>query len=119
MRTRLFAAVPALAGGASSSSEAAAGGAAAEAGKTEAEARTPGPGGQRLESQSTGTAQSGAQTGGAMGEEEIRSRLRDQGFADVTDLRLEGEAYQATAMKDGKLVTLQIDPKTGQVIGSE
>ena len=54
-----------------------------------------------------------------MSEEEIRDRLKDQGFADVTGLRREGDAYQATAKTDGKLVTLRIDPNTGEVTGSE
>ena len=45
----------------------------------------------------------------------IRSMLEKQGYADVRNIRREGDAYIATATKGGEAVTVRVDPQLGQI----
>ena len=48
-------------------------------------------------------------------EARIRSMLEKQGYANVQNIRREGDAYTATATKDGEGVNIRIDPQLGQI----
>lgn len=48
-------------------------------------------------------------------EARIRSMLEKQGYANVQNIRREGDAYTATATKDGAGVNIRIDPQLGQI----
>jgi peptidase YpeB-like protein len=64
---------------------------------------------------------SGAGTSGSSGAgktlaaDEVRKHLQHDGYRNVRDLRIEGDAYSATATKGGKSYKLQVDPQTGNV----
>src|SRR5690554_3720810 len=53
--------------------------------------------------------------GEVMSEEEIRRKLREEGYLEVTELRLQGPSYEAKAVKDGRTVNLTVDAKTGSI----
>lgn len=48
-------------------------------------------------------------------EEQIRDRLRLEGYEQITELELLGVNYQAKAVKDGKSLNLTVDAATGSV----
>lgn len=45
----------------------------------------------------------------------MRQKLVQEGYSNVSDIKKQGNMYQAKAMKDGKSVTLNIDAQTGRV----
>ena len=57
----------------------------------------------------------GSAAGKAMAADQIRKRLQRDGYRNVRDVRMEGDAYSATASKGGKSYKLQVDPQTGNV----
>lgn len=54
-------------------------------------------------------------TGQVLNEDEIRQKLREEGYQEVTELRLQGPSYEAKAVKDGRSVNLTVDARTGSV----
>lgn len=48
-------------------------------------------------------------------ESRIRSMLEAQGYANVTNIRRDGDAFVASATKDGLPVTVRVDPQLGQI----
>ena len=46
---------------------------------------------------------------------QIQARLQSSGFDNVSNLKRQGDAYNATATKDGQPVKLQIDANSGRV----
>jgi hypothetical protein len=50
-----------------------------------------------------------------LSEEQIRDRLRLEGYEQITELELLGVNYQAKAVKDGKSLNLTVDAATGSV----
>jgi hypothetical protein len=50
-------------------------------------------------------------------ETNVLNLLSAKGFTQITDLQQNGNAYSATAMKDGKQMHVTIDPQTGAVSG--
>jgi Peptidase propeptide and YPEB domain len=55
------------------------------------------------------------QPGHVLNEDEIRQKLREEGYAEVTELRLQGPSYEAKAVKDGRNVNLTVDARTGSI----
>lgn len=55
------------------------------------------------------------QTGRVLSEDEIRGKLREEGYPEVTELRLQGPSYEAKAVKDGRKVNLTVDARTGSI----
>jgi hypothetical protein len=50
-----------------------------------------------------------------LSEEQIRDRLRLEGYEQITEMELLGVNYQAKAVKDGKSLNLTVDAATGSV----
>ena len=48
-------------------------------------------------------------------ESSIEDRLKKEGYSDVSDVKRDGDKYQASAKKDGKNYKLEIDAKDGKV----
>ncbi len=55
------------------------------------------------------------QPGLVLSEDEIRQKLREEGYPEVTELRLQGPSYEAKAVKDGRNVNLTVDARTGSI----
>jgi Peptidase propeptide and YPEB domain len=55
------------------------------------------------------------QPGLVLNEDEIRQKLREEGYAEVTELRLQGPSYEAKAVKNGRNVNLTVDARTGSI----
>lgn len=55
------------------------------------------------------------QPGLVLSEDEIRQRLREEGYPEVTELRLQGPSYEAKAVRDGRTVNLTVDARTGSI----
>jgi hypothetical protein len=55
------------------------------------------------------------QSGTILSERDIRMKLQADGYANVSDLKREGNKYSAMAMKDGRKVSLSVDARTGAV----
>ena len=55
------------------------------------------------------------QPGLVLSEDEIRQKLREEGYAEVTELRLQGPSYEAKALRDGRNVNLTVDARTGSI----
>jgi hypothetical protein len=55
------------------------------------------------------------QPGKVLGEDEIRQKLREEGYTEVTELRLQGPSYEAKAIKDGRNINLTVDARTGSI----
>jgi uncharacterized membrane protein YkoI len=55
------------------------------------------------------------QPGHVLSEDEIRQKLREEGYPEVTELRLQGPSYEAKAVKDGRNVNLTVDARTGSI----
>jgi len=53
--------------------------------------------------------------GQVLNEDQIRQKLREEGYSDVTELRLQGPSYEAKATKDGRRVNLTVDARTGSI----
>lgn len=51
----------------------------------------------------------------AASEARIRAMFEKQGYTNVQNIRKEGDAYTATAMKGGESVNLRLDPQLGQI----
>jgi hypothetical protein len=58
---------------------------------------------------------SGLRAGEVMNEEQIRQKLREEGYSEVTELQLQGPSYEAKAIKDGRNVNLTVDARTGSI----
>jgi hypothetical protein len=46
---------------------------------------------------------------------DVETKLEKQGYTDVSDVKKVGDKFEATAMKDGKSVKVEVDPATGMV----
>jgi hypothetical protein len=46
---------------------------------------------------------------------ELQTRLQQQGYTDIQNLRRDGKRVTATATKDGQTAQLAVNPTTGQV----
>jgi hypothetical protein len=55
------------------------------------------------------------QPGKVLSEDEIREKLREEGYLEVTELSLQGPSYEAKAVKDGRTVNLTVDARTGSI----
>ena len=55
------------------------------------------------------------QPGQVLSEDAIREKLRQEGYPEVTELRLQGPSYEAKAVKDGRKVNLTVDARTGSI----
>ena len=55
------------------------------------------------------------QPGPVMSEDEIKARLHEEGYSDVSDLLLQGPSYEAKAQKDGRKYNLTVDARTGAI----
>lgn len=53
--------------------------------------------------------------GEVLNEDQIRQKLLEEGYSEVTELRLQGPSYEAKATKDGRNVNLTVDARTGSV----
>jgi hypothetical protein len=70
----------------------------------------------RARSDETGAGTSGGSSAGKpMAADQIRKRLQHDGYRNVHDVKMDGDAYSAMASKGGKSYKLQIDPQTGNV----
>ena len=55
------------------------------------------------------------QTGPVMSEADIKARLAEEGYTDITELQLQGPSYEAKAQKDGRKYNLTVDARTGNI----
>jgi uncharacterized membrane protein YkoI len=55
------------------------------------------------------------QTGPVLNETEIKARLAEEGYTEVTELQLQGPSYEAKALKDGRKYNLTVDARTGNI----
>lgn len=55
------------------------------------------------------------QPGPVMSADEIKARLQEEGYTEVTDLLLQGPSYEAKAQKDGRKFNLTVDARTGAI----
>jgi hypothetical protein len=55
------------------------------------------------------------QPGPVMSADEIKARLQEEGYTEVTDLMLQGPSYEAKAQKDGRKYNLTVDARTGAI----
>ncbi len=53
--------------------------------------------------------------GHVLNEDQIRQKLQEEGYSEVTELRLQGPSYEAKATKDGRNVNLTVDARTGSI----
>jgi uncharacterized membrane protein YkoI len=53
--------------------------------------------------------------GPVMSADEIKARLQEEGYTDVSDLVLQGPSYEAKAQKDGRRFNLTVDARTGAI----
>lgn len=51
----------------------------------------------------------------AASEARIRAMLEKQGYGDVQNIQKQGDAYIATATKEGERVQVRVDPQLGQI----
>jgi hypothetical protein len=85
------------------------------AGSVAAQAPSGAPPAQTPGSGATSPSQTVPQPGLVLNEDEIRKKLREEGYAEVTELRLQGPSYEAKAVKDGRNVNLTVDARTGSI----
>lgn len=52
-------------------------------------------------------------------ETQVENLLAEQGFEDVREVRTEEGRYRARADRDGTTYTLEVDPRTGRILGRE
>jgi hypothetical protein len=71
------------------------------------------PGGQEGSSGSSGGVVT--KPGPVMSVDEIKARLQEEGYTDVSDLVLQGPSYEAKAQKDGRRFNLTVDARTGAI----
>jgi hypothetical protein len=50
-----------------------------------------------------------------MSADEVRQKLQQQGYSEVSDLRYTGSKWEAKATKDGRSVSLHFAPYSGEV----
>jgi uncharacterized membrane protein YkoI len=55
------------------------------------------------------------QPGHVLSEDEIKAKLQEEGYAEVTELHLQGPSYEAKALKDGRKYNLTVDARTGNI----
>jgi uncharacterized membrane protein YkoI len=55
------------------------------------------------------------QIGPVMSEAEIKARLAEEGYTEITELQLQGPSYEARALKDGRKFNLTVDARTGNI----
>jgi hypothetical protein len=53
--------------------------------------------------------------GPVMSADEIKARLQEEGYTEVTDLMLQGPSYEAKAQKDARKYNLTVDARTGAI----
>lgn len=66
------------------------------------------------------TPQGGAagQSGTILTENDVRTKLQMEGYTNISDLKREGNIYSAKAMKNGRMVSLNVDARNGKVQSS-
>lgn len=55
------------------------------------------------------------QPGQVLPESEIKAKLQEEGYTEVTELQLQGPSYEAKALKDGRKYNLTVDARTGNI----
>jgi uncharacterized membrane protein YkoI len=55
------------------------------------------------------------QPGQVLSEGEIKAKLQEEGYTEVSELRLQGPSYEAKAVKDGRKYNLTVDARTGNI----
>jgi Peptidase propeptide and YPEB domain len=55
------------------------------------------------------------QPGQVLNENEIKAKLQEEGYTEVTELQLQGPSYEAKAHKDGRRYNLTVDARTGNI----
>jgi uncharacterized membrane protein YkoI len=55
------------------------------------------------------------QPGQVLSESEIKAKLQEEGYTEVTELKLQGPSYEAKALKDGRKYNLTVDSRTGNI----
>jgi uncharacterized membrane protein YkoI len=60
--------------------------------------------------------QAGAAT---LTQDQVKAKVKEAGYTNVSDIRLEKDHYDVTAMKDGKKVIIDVDAKTGAISPEE
>lgn len=55
------------------------------------------------------------QPGHVLNEDEIKAKLKEEGYTEVTELQLQGPSYEAKAHKDGRRYNLTVDARTGNI----
>jgi uncharacterized membrane protein YkoI len=55
------------------------------------------------------------QPGQVLSEGEIKAKLQEEGYSEVTELQLQGPSYEAKALKDGRKYNLTVDARTGNI----
>ena len=58
---------------------------------------------------------SGAAMGPVTSESDVRQQLQKEGYTSVSDIKKQGDKWEAKAMKDGKSTTVSVDAQTGRV----
>jgi hypothetical protein len=53
--------------------------------------------------------------GPVLSAEEIKERLQQEGYTEITDLVAQGPSYEAKAQKDGRRYNLTVDARTGAI----
>lgn len=53
--------------------------------------------------------------GHVLSEGEIKAKLQEEGYTEVTELQLQGPSYEAKALKDGRKYNLTVDARTGNI----
>lgn len=78
-------------------------------------------GSSTMSSPSTTSGAAAGSSGAAAGsssqysEADIKEKLQDQGYTQVSGLKKVGDKFEAKAMKNGKATEVEIDPATGMV----
>lgn len=53
--------------------------------------------------------------GPVLDEAQIKARLQEEGYTEVSELLLQGPSYEAKAHKDGRRFNLTVDARTGAI----
>ena len=61
--------------------------------------------------------QAGAAT--TLTQDQVKAKVKEAGYTHISDIRLEKDHYDVTAMKDGKKVVIDVDAKTGAISPEE
>ena len=61
--------------------------------------------------------QAGAAT--TLTQDQVKAKVKEAGYTHVSDIRLEKDHYDVTAMKDGKKVVIDVNATTGAISPEE